>query len=117
MTQPDSVAEAEARRQEQIKEYGTYVAVVDISHGNAVAYRAGHPVPISNVERWGYDKLGYVAKVDEHDGEVVAPPVVPGESLEPILVAPIQDEAPAAKEAKADKSPAAADKSPKGGNA
>jgi hypothetical protein len=47
----------------QAKEYGTYVATADIYVGNALAYRAGDPVPVGNVERHGYDKDGLVAKV------------------------------------------------------
>ena len=46
----------------QIKEYSTYVATADIYVGNALAYRAGDPVPIGNVELHGYDKDGLVAK-------------------------------------------------------
>ena len=58
---------ADQELQDQIalvaKEYGTYVATADIYVGNALAYRAGDPVPIGNVERHGYDKDGLVAKV------------------------------------------------------
>ena len=46
----------------QAKEYGTYIATADIYVGNALAYRAGDPVPVSNVEKHGYDKDGLVAK-------------------------------------------------------
>lgn len=48
----------------QVLEYGTWVAVEDITVGNAVAYLAGHPVPVSNVERHGYDQLGVVRLVN-----------------------------------------------------
>jgi hypothetical protein len=37
-------------------EWGTYVAWEDIYHNGVPAYLAGQPVPISNVERWGYDQ-------------------------------------------------------------
>jgi hypothetical protein len=43
-------------------EYGTWVATADIPHGNATAYGAGHPVPVSAVERFGYDQIGLVKR-------------------------------------------------------
>ena len=54
----------EQHRSEQLAEYGTYVATHVIYHGNAVAYNVGHPVPVSNVRLYGYDKQGLVARVD-----------------------------------------------------
>jgi len=56
MTQPDPTAEVDARRKEQLKEYGTWVATGDITVGNALAFTAGHPVPAGHVERFGWDK-------------------------------------------------------------
>lgn len=64
MTQPSPPLDAAARDliAAQAKEYGTYVAAQDIYIGLALAYRAGDPVPVSNVETHGYDKNGLVAK-------------------------------------------------------
>lgn len=64
MTQPSPAPDAAARDliAAQSKEYGTYVATQDIYVGVALAYRAGDPVPVSNVEAHGYDKNGLVAK-------------------------------------------------------
>lgn len=62
MTQPVGDAAARQLRAEQEKEYGQYVAKDDIYVGTALAYRAGDPVPASNVEAHGYDKNGLVAK-------------------------------------------------------
>jgi hypothetical protein len=47
----------------QAKEYGTYVATQPINVGNARAYNEGDPVPVSNVERYHYDELGWVKRV------------------------------------------------------
>lgn len=55
-----SVADAVAS---QAKEYGTYVATQPIDVGNARAYNEGDPVPVSNVERHGYEKLGWVKRI------------------------------------------------------
>lgn len=56
-------AEVTDRRNEQAKEYGTYVANQQIFVGAALAYDVGHPVPVSNVKAHGYDKNGLVDKV------------------------------------------------------
>lgn len=37
-------------------EWGTWVAAEEIFHNGAIAYREGQPVPISNVEKFGYDQ-------------------------------------------------------------
>jgi hypothetical protein len=44
-------------------EYGTWVAAEDIYAGAALAYAAGQPVPVSNVEQHGYAELGLVRRV------------------------------------------------------
>jgi hypothetical protein len=64
MTQPTPAPDAAARdlMAAQAEEYGTYVATQDIHVGLALAYRAGDPVPVSNVKIHGYDKIGWVAK-------------------------------------------------------
>jgi hypothetical protein len=49
-----TAAELEAA---QTVEYGTWVAVEEIWHGTALAYAVGHPVPVSAVEREGYDQM------------------------------------------------------------
>jgi hypothetical protein len=52
-TLTETVAEdLEAQR----TEYGTYVANRPIDVDGARAYNVGDPVPVSNVERHGYDK-------------------------------------------------------------
>lgn len=50
---PDPVAKI---RQERAKDYGQHVAADDIYHEGALAYKAGDPVPASNVKRHGYDQ-------------------------------------------------------------
>lgn len=50
-------------RAAQAVEYGTWVAAEDIYVGTALAYAAGQPVPVSNVEQHGYGELGIVARV------------------------------------------------------
>jgi hypothetical protein len=42
---------ADARRAEQAKEYGKYVAKERIVIDGALAFNAGDPVPVSHVER------------------------------------------------------------------
>jgi hypothetical protein len=54
--------EAVAHRKALAHDWSQYVAVVDIPYGNVLAYRAGDPVPASNVKRWQYDTQGFVAK-------------------------------------------------------
>lgn len=44
------MSEADQRRAEQAAEYGKYRANQNIYVGGALAYLAGHPVPVSNVE-------------------------------------------------------------------
>jgi hypothetical protein len=69
-TKQDAATVAEAVSSElseqilaQQKEYGQWVAAQQIftPHG-ALAYNPGDAVPISNVERHQYDKLGWVVK-------------------------------------------------------
>lgn len=48
---------AEELQAAQTVEYGTWVATQEIYHGTAVAYATGHPVPVSAVERYGYDQM------------------------------------------------------------
>lgn len=55
---------SEQRKAEQLVEYGTYRAIVDIRVGTALAYKAGEPVPVSNVEAHGYLEKGQVCRVD-----------------------------------------------------
>lgn len=66
---PTEQAEWEERRAAQMKEYGLWVAVQPIDHGTARAYNIGDPVPISNVERHGYDADGLVAKRSSKEGK------------------------------------------------
>jgi hypothetical protein len=50
MTEPDPFAEAKELREQQRKEYGTYVAVTAIDILGARAFNPGDPVPVSHVE-------------------------------------------------------------------
>lgn len=50
MTEPDPFAEAKALREASRKEYGQYVAVVEIDIHGARAFNPGDPVPVSHVE-------------------------------------------------------------------
>lgn len=61
--------EVVARRKAQQAEYGQWVAVQRIYHGNALAYTPGRPVPASNVKRHGYDKRGLVKRVTKETGD------------------------------------------------
>ena len=56
-----------AEQDAQVAEYSQWVATQDILHDGALAYSTGYPVPASNVETYGYDKLGWVAKVGAED--------------------------------------------------
>lgn len=62
MTEPDPFAEARALREQQVKEYGTYVAVAPVFVDGVRAFNAGDPVPVSHVERGVVDAAS-VAKV------------------------------------------------------
>jgi len=53
----------EKRAEEELAEYSTFVATADISFNGVPAYRAGHPVPVSNVEKFRYDEQGLVRRV------------------------------------------------------
>lgn len=77
---PDTATDL-AKAQEA--EYGTYVAITPIDHEGVRAYNPGHPVPVSNVKQYGYDKDGLVAKVDTKAAAAVlkadAAPATPAE--------------------------------------
>ena len=47
----------------QKKEYGMYVAAVQIYAGTALAYNPGDAIPIDNCERLGYMEQGLAVKV------------------------------------------------------
>ncbi|HEX6498696.1 MAG TPA: hypothetical protein VF054_06645 [Micromonosporaceae bacterium] len=51
---PPAPSDVDEYRQQQVDEWGHWVAVEPIPHGNALAYDVGHPVPHSNVIRHGY---------------------------------------------------------------
>jgi hypothetical protein len=59
----------EKRAEEELAEYGTFVATADISFNGAPAYRVGHPVPVSNVEKYRYDEQGLVRRVHESNSD------------------------------------------------
>lgn len=62
-TQTDNTLTVDELDAVQAIEYGTWVAVEDISIGTALAYGVGHPVPVTNVAAHGYDTAGLVARV------------------------------------------------------
>lgn len=74
----------------QAIEYGTYVANQDIRHGVALAYCAGHPVPVSNVATYGYDRAGLVDRVRPLPGDDA--PAAPAEEPAPAAVNPADDD-------------------------
>jgi hypothetical protein len=55
--------EVKSFRQQQVEEWGTWVAVQQILHNGVLAYNPGDPVPASNVSKHGYDSNGLVARV------------------------------------------------------
>jgi hypothetical protein len=55
--------EVKSFRQQQVEEWGTWVAVQQITFNGALAYNPGDPVPASNVSKHGYDSKGLVARV------------------------------------------------------
>lgn len=58
-------------RAAQESEYGTYVALQNISFNGAIAYLAGDPVPVSNVKKHDYEATGLVAKVGTKDSDTL----------------------------------------------
>lgn len=56
------MAELDDYAADEAKQWGTWVAKTDIGFGNTLAYRAGDPVPVVNVEAYGYEKQGLVEK-------------------------------------------------------
>jgi hypothetical protein len=62
---PELLAEQQARHDE----YKDYVAVQPIDFGGARAYNEGDAVPNSNVEKYRYHDLGWVAKRTTKEGK------------------------------------------------
>lgn len=62
--------QTEEQRAAQDAEYGTYVAIAPIAYNGVMAYLPGDPVPVSNVERHGYDD-SQVAKIANKAGQEV----------------------------------------------
>lgn len=56
----DEAAAFSRYRIAQQVEYGTWVAATDLYVQGVLAFAAGHPVPVSHVERFGWDKDGSV---------------------------------------------------------
>lgn len=73
MTEPTLEDQQKAQREE----YGTYVAAQDITYNGVLAYRAGHPVPVSNVKLHGYDKNDLVVKAGTKAAEKAVPSETP----------------------------------------
>ena len=57
--QDEAAAFSRYRVAQQI-EYGTWVAATDLKVNGVLAFAAGHPVPVSHVETYGWDKDGSV---------------------------------------------------------
>jgi hypothetical protein len=70
MTAPVPATAAELR-EAQLKEYGTYVAVVPIDIGGARAFNPDDPVPVSHVDN-GVVASDQVAKVTTKAGREAA---------------------------------------------
>lgn len=85
------------RLKAQAAEYGTWRAKGPIYVGTALAYRAGEPVPVSNVERHRYADMGLVVKV----GTKAERDAFPGEFTDDDPTAPADDAAAAAASAEA----------------
>lgn len=56
---------ADEQRAKAEAEYGQFVAAQDITFNGVLAYPAGAPVPVSNVERYGYHEHGLVVTAEE----------------------------------------------------
>jgi len=67
MAESKALKAFEARAKAEAAEYATFRAKVDIYHDGVVAYRPGHAVPVSNVERYKYDDQGLVERVRGED--------------------------------------------------
>lgn len=57
---PEALRDARA---DKLEEYGQFVATQQILVGTALAYDEGHPVPVSNVKRFGYEDQRVVRRV------------------------------------------------------
>jgi hypothetical protein len=96
MTQPDEAADrraAQERIDQEAREYSTWVAVADIFAAPGIAaYRVGHVVPISNVEKHGYDEAGLVVLQDSREGRAVMgmPEPAPARSRSTVRTAPVE---------------------------
>lgn len=72
--------EAQAHQQALYDDWTQWIAAVDISDpfgGSVLAYRAGDPVPASNVKRWQYDQAGLVHKASTKAGQAAADAAAP----------------------------------------
>jgi hypothetical protein len=57
---PDEAAAFHTYRIAQMREYGTWVAAANLYIDGVLAFVAGSPVPVSHVERFGWDTDGSV---------------------------------------------------------
>lgn len=64
---PDVVTHRQAIR----AEYERLIAVQDIPIGQALAYRAGDPIPESNSDAYGYEARGLAVERDSDEGRAV----------------------------------------------
>ena len=87
MTDPNTDPHADTALVDRIKaqaaEYGAYVAADDIMVGGALAYRAGDPVPVSNVERHKYLEAGMVVKTGTKAADAVSATRTPAPDADP----------------------------------
>jgi hypothetical protein len=60
---PSSEEAARTRRADTLEEFGQFEAVQQIFHGNALAFDVGHPVPVGNTEKYGYEKNNMVRRI------------------------------------------------------
>jgi len=71
---------------QQAAEWGTYVATTAIFHNGVRACNPGDPVPVSNVEQYGYLEQGLVRETSEPVPTPVSPLIVPLPVGEPVVI-------------------------------
>ena len=72
LTLEQMYAAAALHRAKQLEEYGTWVATRQIMFGAVPAFNPGDPVPVSHVEKYGWDKTGDVTRRESTPGDVTA---------------------------------------------
>ena len=73
----------------QIYEYSQWIAATEIYDGNALAFPKGYPVPVSTVERLGWDRIGLVERHPDWIAKNAKPePQAPAKEDKPTKSAP-----------------------------